>query len=90
MVDMWAFGCTFYEVLHIRPMFSGSLMILFNKIGNIQLSPFEVECPEDFKKAILQCFEARPDNRPNALEFMEVVERVKFEMQQSTSQRYID
>ena len=32
----------------------------------------------------------RVSNRPNALEFMEIVERVKFEMQQSTSQRYID
>ena len=88
---MWAFGCTFYEVLHIKPMFSGSLMIFMNKIGNVQLSPFEVDCPEDFKKAILQCFEARPDDRPDALQFMEAAERVKFEIQQSsTPQRYVD
>ena len=85
MVDMWAFGCTFYEVLHIKPMFSGSLMILFNKIGNILLSPFEVDCPEDFRNAIMKCFEPRPADRPDALEFMETVERVKYEMQQSAT-----
>ena len=90
MVDMWSHGCTFYEVLHLRPMFTGSQFILINRIANINLSKFEVACPEDFKKAILQCFEGRPDKRPTALEFMEIVERVKFDMRQSTTQRYVD
>ena len=88
---MWAFGCTFFEVLHIKPMFSGSQFILINRIANVELSKFEVDCPEDFKEAIMQCFDARPDNRPDALEFMEIVEKVKFEMQRSsTTQRYVD
>ena len=82
---MWAFGCTFYEVLHLEPMFSGSFLTLINRIANGELSEFEADCPEDFKEVIMQCFEARPDNRPDAVEFIEVVENVKFEME-----RYVE
>ena len=88
MVDMWAFGCTFYEVLHIKPMFTGPFLKVMMKIASGQLSPFEAECPADFKKAILQCFEAKPTNRPDPLTFIEMVEKVKYEMQQlATLQR---
>ena len=85
MVDMWAFGCTFYEVLHIKPMFSGSQFIVINRIANADVSEFEVDCPENFRKAIMQCFEARPANRPDALEFIETVEGVKFQIELSMS-----
>ena len=88
---MWAFGCTCYEVLHLKPMFSGSFFTLMSSIANGELSDFEADCPEDFKEAIMQCFEASPEDRPEALEFIETVENVKFEMQRSlTSHRYVD
>ena len=89
MVDMWAFGCTFYEVLHIKPMFSGPYLRLMTKIASGQLSPFEAECPAEFKDAILQCFEANPTNRPDPLSFIQTVETVKFELEKSSLlQRY--
>ena len=87
---MWAFGCTTYETLHIKPMFSGSVFQLINKIGNVELSAFVAECPVEFKRAIMQCFEVNPDNRPDALEFLEVVEALKFSMQRSSQQRFFD
>ena len=87
---MWAFGCTFYEVLHIKPMFSGSFVTLMNRIANVELSKFEAICPEGFKTAILQCFEARPADRPDALEFIETVDLVKFNIERSTPHRYIE
>ena len=88
---MWAFGCTFYEVAHIKPMFSGAYFPLMRKIVNNELSKFEADYPEDFKKAIMQCFKANPVDRPDALEFIETVESVKFNMQRSaTSHRYVD
>ena len=91
MVDVWAFGCTFYEVLHVKPMFSGPFLTVINKIASVKLSPFEADCPADFEKAIMQCFEAKPENRPDPLSFIEIVEKVKFEMlQSSTPQRYLD
>ena len=90
MIDMWAFGCTFYEVAHIKPMFSGAYFPLMRKIVNNELSKFEADCPEDFKKALMRCFEANPANRPDALEFIEAVESVKFNMQPSaTSHRFV-
>ena len=71
-------------------MFSGSFLTLINRIANGELSEFEADCPEDLKKAIMQCFEASPDNRPDALEFIEAVENVKFEIQRSlTSNRFV-
>ena len=81
MVDMWAFGCTFYEVLHIKPMFTGTMFQLINKIGNVELQSFEAECPKEFKDIIMQCFEAKPGNRPSALELIETVENVRFNLQ---------
>ena len=88
---MWAFGCTCYEVLNLKPMFSGSQFILTNRIANVQLSPFEVECPDAFREAILQCLEAKPSDRPDALQFLEAVEKVKFLLQRSlTLQRYVE
>ena len=60
------------------------------KIASVQLSAFEADCPADFKRAILQCFEAKPTDRPDPLSFIETVETVKFEMQQSSLlQRYV-
>ena len=58
------------------------------KIASGQLSSFDADCPADFKKIILQCFEAKPTDRPDPLSVIETVEKVKFEMQQSLPQRY--
>ena len=84
MVDMWALGCTFYEVLHIKPMFSGPVFKLINLIGNGELQAFEADCPSEFKNIIMQCFEAVPENRPTALKFIETADDVRFNMQRVT------
>ena len=69
-------------------MFTGTFLRVINKIASVQLSPFEADCPADFEKAIMQCFEANPTNRPDPLSFIEIVEKVKYEMQQlATLQR---
>ena len=60
---------------------------MINKIATVELSEFEAECPKDFELAIMQCFEANPDNRPSALEFIDMVENVKFDLQQSSTTR---
>ena len=65
-------------------MVSGSFLTLMMRIANGELSKFYADCPEGFKLAIMQCFEMKPDNRPDALEFIEVVESVKFELQRSS------
>ena len=81
MVDMWAKGCTWFEILHLKSMFSGSIVDLIDDIRGIQLQKFEVECPVDFKNAIMRCFEENPANRPDALEFLEVAENVRLNLQ---------
>ena len=84
MIDMWAFGCTFYEVLHIAPMFSGrNSYLVLKKIENHELREFTAECPKEFKDAIMQCFEFDPNNRPDAYEFMEIVENIRFNLQRA-------
>ena len=80
MVDMWAFGCTFYEVSHLKPMFSGSFLVVINNIANVELSPFDADFPENFKQAIMQCFEKRPDDRLNVLDFIDIVENIKYSL----------
>ena len=88
MIDMWAFGCTFYEVIHVSSMFSGAnWFIIAKKIENHELRPFTADCPKEFKNAIMKCFEVDPNNRPDAFEFMEAVEDVRFEMQRLKYQR---
>ena len=88
MIDMWAFGCTFYEVIHVSAMFSGpNLFIVAKKIENHDLRPFTADCPKEFKNAIMQCFEVDPNNRPDAFEFMEAVEDIRFKMQREENQR---
>ena len=81
MVDCWAFACTFYEVLHIKPMFPGPEYRLPKKIENIELQEFEAKCPKEFKSIIMECFEANPGNRPSALELTETIENVRFNLQ---------
>ena len=89
-IDMWAYGCTFYEVLHIEPMFSGAVFQLIRKIGNVELREFSAQCPKEFKDIIMKCFEARPANRPDALDLLEVVEEVRFEIKRkSTNTRFV-
>ena len=89
-IDMWAYGCTFYEVLHIEPMFSGPMFKLIQIIGNVELREFTAACPREFKNIIMKCFEARPANRPDALDLLEVVEEVRFEMKRkSTNTRLV-
>ena len=57
------------------------------KIGNVELQKFDADCPADFKKIIMQCFEANPANRPDALEILESVESVKFNVQRASTTR---
>ena len=87
MVDMWAFGCTFYEILHVAAMFSGPLLIVARKTENHELRAFTAECPKEFKNAIMQCFEVDPNSRPDAFEFMETVESIRFNLKRSKNQR---
>ena len=86
---MWAYGCTFYEVLHIKPMFHGSVFQLIQKIGNIELREFEAECPADFKKVLMQCLEANPADRPDALDLLEVVDNVRLEIKQKSTNDWL-
>ena len=72
-------------------MFTGSFLTLINRIANCELAKFEADCPQEFKEAIMQCFEPKADNRPDAAEFIEIAKKVKFELQRSsTSHRYVD
>ena len=82
---MWAFGCTFYEVFHVSAMFSGPFLVLQTKIMKNQLRKFEADCPEEYKNAIMQCFEADPKKRPDALQFLEVVENIRQDTLQQLS-----
>ena len=90
-IDIWAFGCTFYEVVHIKPMFHGSMFQLVSRISNVKLNKFEAECPEDFQKAIMQCFETDPADRPDALDLLENIETVRFHMKRkSSNKRFVE
>ena len=86
-VDVWAFGCTFYEVLHIAPMFSGpNFFIILKKIENHELRAFTAECPKEFKDAIMQCFEVDPHNRPDAFELMKTIDGIRLNLKRSKNQ----
>ena len=57
------------------------MFTLIQKIGNVELQDFKADCPKEFKRIIMQCFEANPGNRPSALEFLEAADDIRFKMQ---------
>ena len=72
-------------------MFFGPVFQLIQRIGNIELREFEADCPVTFEKAIMQCFEADPADRPDALDLLEVIEKVRFEIQRkSNDKRFVE
>ena len=85
---MWAFGCIWFEVLHMKAMFSGSIIDLVDDIRGVRLQKFEAECSKDFKKAIMQCFKVNPAKRPAALDFLKIAENVRSKMRRSKTERF--
>ena len=73
-VDIWAFGCVVFELLHFKRLFAGvNYPIQLNNVCNDIRQPFEDDCPEELKQLVIDCTKTEPKER---LTVNEVVERI--------------
>ena len=73
-VDIWAFGCVVFELLHFKRLFTGAnYFIQLNNVCNDKRQPFEDECPEEMKQLVIDCTKKEPKER---LSVDEVVDRI--------------
>ena len=73
-VDIWAFGCVVFELLHFKRLFTGAnYFIQANNVRNDKRQPFEDDCPDELKQLVIDCTKKEPKER---LSVDEVVDRI--------------
>ena len=73
-VDIWAFGCVVFELLHFKRLFAGAnYPIQLSNVCNDIRRPFEDDCPEELKQLVIDCTKKEPKER---LSVNEVVDRI--------------
>ena len=73
-VDIWAFGCVVFELLHFKRLFAGAnYPIQLSNVYNDKRRPFEDDCPDELKQLVIDCTKTEPKER---LGVDEVVSRI--------------
>ena len=54
-VDIWAFGCVVYELVHFKRLFTGSGFAPQLDVINDTRQPFEDHCPVELKQLVNDC-----------------------------------
>ena len=73
-VDIWAYGCVVFELLHFKRLFPGeNRFIQFANVCNDKRQPFEDDCPDELKQLVIDCTKKGPKER---LSVNEVVDRI--------------
>ena len=73
-VDIWAFGCVVFELLHFKRLFAGAnYPIQLSNVCNDIRRPFEDDCPDELKQLVIDCTKTKPKER---LGVDEVVSRI--------------
>ena len=73
-VDIWAYGCVVFELLHFKRLFPGeNRFIQFANVCNDKRQPFEDDCPDELKQLVIDCTKKEPKER---LSVNEVVDRI--------------
>ena len=63
-VDIWAFGCVVFELLHFKRLFTGAnYPIQLSNVCNDRRQPFEDDCPEELKQLVTDCTKKEPKER---------------------------
>ena len=77
-VDIWAFGCVVFELLHFKRLFTGANypMQLSNVCNDIR-RPFEDDCPEELKQLVIDCTKKEPKERLGVDEVVDRITQIK-------------
>ena len=72
-IDIWAFGCIVYELLHMKRLFAGTGFVPQLNVCSDTREPFGDDCPEELKRLVNDCTKKSPKER---LTISEVVSRI--------------
>ena len=72
-VDVWAFGCIVYELLHFKRLFDGAGVFAQINVSADTRVPFEDHCPNELKELVNDCTKKAPKER---ITISEVVDRI--------------
>ena len=73
--DIWALGCTLYEMVHRRRFFEPDFVSWYpeinwentiKKVRDYQHQPIKQTCPPKIKRLILECVSYKQQDRPTA------------------------
>ena len=63
-VDIWAFGCVVFELLHFKRLFAGAnYPIQLKNVCDDIRRPFEDDCPDKLKQLVIDCTKKEPKER---------------------------
>jgi len=79
--DIWAFGVVVYETVINRELYEGMpLPQVAARVGCKELKPNVPDGISILSDLMKHCFEYEPDNRPNFMEVVEILEKLKVDM----------
>ena len=77
-VDIWAFGCVVFELLHFKRLFSGAnYPIQLHNVCNDIRRPFEDDCPEELKQLVIDCTKTEPKERLTVNQVVDRITRIR-------------
>ena len=77
-VDIWAFGCVVFELLHFKRLFAGAnYPIQLNNVCNDIRRPFEDDCPEELKQLVIDCTKKESKERPSVDEVVDRITQIR-------------
>ena len=77
-VDIWAFGCVVFELLHFKRLFAGAnYPIQLSNVCNDIRRPFEDDCPDKLKQLVIDCTKKEPKERLSVAEVVDRITQIK-------------
>ena len=82
--DIWALGCTLYEMVHRRRFFEPDFVSWYperntkKKVRDYQHQPIKQTCPSKIKQLILKCVSYKQQDRPTAFEALSEATDIMF------------
>ena len=66
-VDIWAFGCVVFELLHFKRLF----------FPNGERDDFDENCPAELKQLVTDCTKSKPKERLTANEVVTQITKIR-------------
>ena len=68
-VDIWAFGCVVFELLHFKRLFAG--------FSRQEREAFDENCPAELKQLVTDCTKLKPNERLTTSEVVTQITKIR-------------